>query len=232
MTSDPQVANPQVRLRQLVNRALSPSLKRRYRHLKRSGRQFRQRLFDRSAGTDTTGIVQDPTGSGKSSGHEYEATAPSAFRRLVRRIPDDLSDFTFIDVGSGKGAVLLYASRRPFRAVIGVEHSQALHEVAVRNIERYRSRRGRRMRCTDVTSLLHDATTYRWPPGPLVVYLYSPLPRDGVSQILANLQQSLSDAPRRVYLVALNPFDDLYSSQPWLTPVHRGWSNSVIYRAG
>lgn len=105
----------------------------------------------------------------------------------------------------------MYAGHRPFRAIIGIEHAPDLHDIAVGNIERYRARRGRRMLCTDVTSVLHDATTYNWPPGSLVFYLYSPVPREGIVKALANLERSLVDAPRAVYLLALNLFDDLYA---------------------
>lgn len=219
------------RLRQLTRSAIPPSLHRQYRNVKRVGRQFQQHIFDRLSGTDTAGITADPTGQGKASGHVYEATGPIAFRRLISKVHDDLSDFTFVDVGSGKGAVLLYASHRPFRQVIGVEHAPALHQIAVRNIATYSSRRAGRMRCSNVVSILHDATTYEWPSGPLVVYLFSPVPREATEQILSNLERSLADDPRPCHIVTLNPFSDLYASQRWLDVVHRGWNNTAIFRS-
>jgi hypothetical protein len=44
----------------------------------------------------------------------------------------DPRDFTFTDFGSGEGRVLLIAAGLPFRAVVGVEFSAELNEIASR----------------------------------------------------------------------------------------------------
>jgi hypothetical protein len=41
-------------------------------------------------------------------------------------LPKDLSDFTFVDIGSGKGSILFYACRYDFRRVLGVEFAENL----------------------------------------------------------------------------------------------------------
>jgi hypothetical protein len=43
---------------------------------------------------------------------------------------ESFSDFTFIDIGSGKGRVLLMASDYAFRRILGVELLPALHHIA------------------------------------------------------------------------------------------------------
>src|SRR6478609_9761998 len=48
-------------------------------------------------------------------------------RRVLRR-HDVRPDDVFIDLGSGKGRMVLEAARYPFRRVIGVELAQPLHE--------------------------------------------------------------------------------------------------------
>ncbi len=48
-----------------------------------------------------------------------------------------LQDFTFIDLGSGKGRVLLMASEYPFQKIIGVEFMPELHRAAQKNIAGY-----------------------------------------------------------------------------------------------
>jgi len=54
---------------------------------------------------------------------------------------DRLRDFTFVDLGSGKGRVLLMASHYPFKRIIGVEFIPELHQVAQENIRKYTEQR-------------------------------------------------------------------------------------------
>src|SRR5215831_11087448 len=43
----------------------------------------------------------------------------------------------FIDLGSGKGRVLLIAAQYPFKSVVGVEFSGTLHKIAQTNISKF-----------------------------------------------------------------------------------------------
>jgi hypothetical protein len=69
----------------------------------------------------------------KQQGH-YAPTATPGFRKKLNIDP---RNFTFIDFGSGKGRVLLIAAGLPFKAVVGIEFSRELHEIAVQNISRF-----------------------------------------------------------------------------------------------
>ena len=84
---------------------------------------------------------------------EYQPTAPEAFREMLdafsssfnrdfnrRRITAlTLRDFTFLDLGSGKGRTLLMASDYPFRRIVGVELLHSLHQIAQENLRLYKS---------------------------------------------------------------------------------------------
>ncbi len=57
----------------------------------------------------------------------------------------------FVDIGSGKGRVLIAAAEHPFLQVAGVEYSKELHEAALNNIrsaKRIKCRTLRRFVCT------------------------------------------------------------------------------------
>src|SRR6266496_57342 len=78
----------------------------------------------------------------------YQPTEPAAFHEMLdalQQCPADnqttlnFRDFTFLDLGSGKGRTLLMASDYPFRRVVGVELLPALHGIAVRNLAQYKS---------------------------------------------------------------------------------------------
>src|SRR5882672_929842 len=69
---------------------------------------------------------------------EYYATPTWIFRRLVDSLAIDVGRFVFVDYGCGKGRVLVLAAERPFLRVEGVELSDDMHRVAVRNVARAR----------------------------------------------------------------------------------------------
>ncbi len=109
-------------------------------------------------------------------------------------MPIRYEDFTFIDLGAGKGRVLLVASRFPFKRLIGVEFARELVETARRNIERFGCR----------AEVVHaDAADYRFPSENLVVYLYNPFGPEVLRPVLSYLREISTG--REVYLVYLNP---------------------------
>src|SRR5437868_798915 len=64
----------------------------------------------------------------------YQPTDPAFFHEMICRLPAKFRDFTFIDLGSGKGRTLLMASDYCFRRIIGVEHLPTLHSIAQENV--------------------------------------------------------------------------------------------------
>src|SRR6478752_3089102 len=67
----------------------------------------------------------------------YFATEPWLFEQIMQALPIDVSQFTFVDLGCGKGRVLLMASDYPFKRIIGVEFMPELHRAAQKNIVGY-----------------------------------------------------------------------------------------------
>jgi hypothetical protein len=116
----------------------------------------------------------------------------------MKSLPRDLSDTTFIDIGSGKSRTLLLASHYPFRNVVGVEFARELVAVARRNIAGYRNP-GQKCRALSVVE--GDAAAYPFPDAPLVVYFYNPFSKDVFDLVLANLTASLRTRPRRCFVV-------------------------------
>jgi 16S rRNA G966 N2-methylase RsmD len=114
----------------------------------------------------------------------YEPTPIREAERLLDEIPEPLESTTFVDLGSGMGRVVMLAGRRPFKAIVGVELSPTLHEVARENYARYG---GEDLRCRDVRFVRADAAEYRFPRGQLAVYLYNPFRAEILSPVLAHL---------------------------------------------
>ena len=154
-----------------------------------SGRRAGQR-FDAEHQVTTEALLflgeLDPEGMGPSLEHatHYEATPVADFDALLAAAPIAPEASTFIDIGSGMGRVVMLAARLPFRRVIGVELSGALHEIARENLSGYT---GPKWRCRDVRVIRRDALDYVFPRGNLVVFLYNPF----FAPILARLVRNL-----------------------------------------
>jgi predicted RNA methylase len=151
---------------------------------------------------------------------EYQPTDPVAFREMLDGLQQTiaqssnsdqgplnlrnftLSDFTFVDLGSGKGRTLLMASDYPFRRIVGVELIPALHQIAQENVRQYKSEL---QKCFVLETICADATTFLFPEEPLVVFLFNPFGESGMRQVVANIEQSLTAHPRRVYVLYHNP---------------------------
>jgi tRNA G46 methylase TrmB len=115
----------------------------------------------------------------------YQPTEPSLFHEMMQSLDIDLSTFTFIDLGSGKGRTLLMAAEYPFNQVIGVELLPSLHIIAAENISKHRTEASK---CTLVQSLCQDARQFVFPPDPIVLYLFNPLPQAGLIEVRRNLE--------------------------------------------
>jgi SAM-dependent methyltransferase len=136
----------------------------------------------------------------------YQPTEPELFREmldgLARQPTLSWADFTFIDLGSGKGRTLLMASDYPFRLIVGVELLPALDQITQENLSQYKSES---QQCFALESICADATEFPLPEEPLVLYLFNPFPQAGLRRVIATLEQSLHDHPRTVYVLYHNP---------------------------
>jgi len=171
--------------------------------------------------------ISGPNGN---SGAKYAGTEPRYFRKVLAELDLDFERYTFIDFGSGMGRALLLASESPFKRIVGVEFSKELHEIAVKNIAAFRSPA---RKCARVESVWQDAVAYPLPPEPSVFYLFNPFTPEMFAKFLANVERSLTEHPREVYLIYANPahnnifaassFFDQIATGPWHT-VHKAIS--------
>lgn len=172
----------------------------------RSTVRWKQRLsdwdaarFDRRLGVDTGGrlVPTDATvRTGDASlGIIYEGTQPRMARWWLTRLPRNRAEFTFVDMGSGKGRVLLFALEVGFRRAVGVEFAEELHAVAANNA------RIARERGLPIEPLLGDAGAFEFPDEPLVVHFNNPFHDPVMVRVIENLTRSHEQRPRPVVVV-------------------------------
>jgi SAM-dependent methyltransferase len=139
----------------------------------------------------------------------YWPTPPDVFTEALSGLEISFKDFSFIDLGSGKGRVLLMASDYPFREIIGVEFSPELHAIAEQNVRNYSNPR---QACRDIRSLCMDFTLFEFPDGPLFVFLYNPSSEAITLKLAENLAHSLQSNPRPAWVLYVTPTYDVFSS--------------------
>jgi len=191
--------------------------------------------FDITRHVETAGNARKPPASdvvGEVRDSYIYAPVPARNARAVLRdLPvKDFSEYTFVDLGSGKGKMLFVAAEYPFRRVVGVEFAIALHQLAQRNIARFRPRR----RPSPVLeSVLANAAEYDFPAGKLVVYLFNPFGPDILGRVLDNLERSLEREPRHVAVVMLWPeHSGVAARRPWLQESRKTRRSHIFETAG
>jgi hypothetical protein len=66
--------------------------------------------------------------------HGYALTSLAALKNMLNGI--NLQNQSFLDVGSGKGGVIIYSRELGCANSAGIEYEKNLHDIAVRNIEK------------------------------------------------------------------------------------------------
>jgi SAM-dependent methyltransferase len=170
--------------------------------------------FDRQHRVDTSGLLYAPA---LVSGHPndfysegYYATAPSLFHAALARWHQTLyslaiADYTFIDLGCGKGRVLLMASVYPFKAVMGVELNQKLATIAQKNLAKW-MRRPRA--CRNATVFEGDVLEMPIPDGPVVLFLFNSFEAEMVRGLLVRLAESSRTRSAPIDLIYVHPEHD------------------------
>lgn len=155
-----------------------------------------QHPFDQRYGTETSGLIG---GADLATGHPhdpyitaYAGIAPSRFEAALELwcttiAPAKIEDYTFIDLGCGKGRALLLASRFPFREVIGIELNPQLVAIAQSNAERWQCLgEGRSPICISIG----DATEPNLPSGAVLLFLYNAFAEPLVCRLADNIARS------------------------------------------
>jgi hypothetical protein len=174
--------------------------------------------FDANFGIDTRASllqteIQDIVNPNWIHGALYTPTPVERFREMLAALPIRHQEFTFIDFGSGKGRVLLLASELPFRAIIGLELSQNLHQVTLRNLASYHSET---QACKKIDCLLMDAILYDVPLEPSVCYFFNPFQEPVMAQVVRRLEASLEAAPRPMFILYYTPlFQHLFATSKY-----------------
>jgi 16S rRNA G966 N2-methylase RsmD len=181
----------------------------RYKDLRRSVQSIlsivEDYYFDIRYGTETMHWVEldrlSIKSENKQRGTRYEPTRIRHFRKIMNILKFP-SGSVYVDLGSGKGRLLLIASRYRFKQVVGVEFSHELCEIAQKNLHSFRKKTRLDV---DVEIVELDVVDYEIKDDENVFYLFSPFDEFIINKVIKNIRTSLVRSPRRVWLIYNNP---------------------------
>ena len=178
---------------------------------------FVDRWFDLRLGVDTCRWADleqlSITGENRGHGFRYEPGRVVILRKLFQQIRKLLpGELSVVDLGAGKGRVLLIAAEFGAVRATGVEFAHELCEAARKNCDHYAHKPGCRTRFEVVES---DVVDYVVHPEENVFILFNPFDDVVLRKITGNIANSVEQHPRQVLICYYNPqYDTVISADP------------------
>ena len=173
---------------------------------------------ERKFGVSTGGLIQPrDLGVENRDAIGYSALEYEYLLWALPAIPFAPDNVVFVDYGAGKGRALAAAAMHRFQKVIGVEISEALVEIARRNLARMKRR------CAGQVEIHHaDAAAFPVPDDANVFFFFNPFAGATLAKVVERIHQSWTAHPRDMFFIYFNhsAFDRCIEGQPWLQKVH------------
>jgi SAM-dependent methyltransferase len=165
--------------------------------------------FDAHYGLDTGGKIElfdlSIEAESRDYGCSYQAVFPDRFRDGIESLRIDPSQFTFLDIGAGKGRALFLAEEFGFRRIVGIEFASDLVKICQQNLQR-------RFADRPVNSQIEiecvDALVFPLPAEPIVIYLFNPFNSEMMEHMAKRMRESLLQYPRPLRILYMNPVCD------------------------
>ncbi len=137
-------------------------------------------------------------------GNQYQAIYLESLDESLAPYVEDVSQYDFVDLGSGKGRAVLLAAMLPFQRVVGVEFSEELNVVARQNLTTFTGD----VRCQAIDIVTLDAAAFEYnDERPLVLYIYNSFDAVIMQRVIDNLVASYERAPRDILVLYFNPIE-------------------------
>ena len=161
--------------------------------------------YDRRNSTDTASRIEneqlemsDPEAQNHATC--YRTASERFIGYLISHLGINYQEYDFVDVGCGKGRVLLVASSFPFRSICGIELSQPAFEIAKKNIRTYRCAD---QKCFNIHIRNVDARYYEPSIANTVYYFFEPFDIVILTAVLAKLSSKLRGQGKAIYVVCI-----------------------------
>lgn len=136
--------------------------------------------------------------------HGYSMTDAEDMKRMLRSLPVDTGNASFLDVGCGKGMCMKCAVESGYQKVAGLDLDEHLLEIARRNMQKLRM---------DVSCIHANAVEFTGYADYDVFYFYNPFGRPVFEQVIQKLKDSQSERNRELWVVYYHPvFGELFEN--------------------
>jgi SAM-dependent methyltransferase len=164
--------------------------------------------WEKKLGISTLQIENPSFGERTQEFHHYQGASYFVMREMFARLPAETKRGAFLDIGCGKGRVMIVAAMNGFKKVSGLDLSSSLLRQAKCNTEKCRLN----LSATDFVFIEHNAEEFNLPDDVTLVFLFNPFGEAVMEKVVKCCNNSLSVKPRQLFVLYLNPKYQL----PWI----------------
>lgn len=164
-----------------------------------------EQRFSIETSVPETDYLRDVRSTNKEYAVPYEPIQLNVFRDMMASLKQIIGDpriYNFIDLGSGKGRALIYASEAGFERCTGIEFSEELHEKALANIDSYSSISHRKR---EFYLYCIDAAEFTLPDDDIVLFMYNPFGIEVMRAVLGRIDDFVTSNSNEMYVLYRNP---------------------------
>jgi len=154
------------------------------------------KLYDISHGTEFAGIDRSGDKGGRFAYYPSSVLSFPSLRRYIRKHMDGGRGHSVLDIGCGKGLVLLFFCKLDFDLVSGIDYDDKLCRLAERNLKKASKR---------VNVYQADAAEFSGYKDYDTFYLYNPFDEIILEQCIDQIIMSLDSRRRRLTVIYCNP---------------------------
>jgi tRNA A58 N-methylase Trm61 len=134
----------------------------------------------------------------KGKNHGYAITPESHLKQVFSAI-NITREHCFIDIGCGKGFVLVNATKYPYKRITGIEIDEETADIARKNVSILKLEDRITITTADATDYIYDAYDH--------IFLYNPFPGNVLRIVVESILKSLTNNPRKLTIIYFHPSD-------------------------
>ncbi len=181
--------------------------------------------IDKFYNIDTSGFVLvstiHPDPKVQASISPYYGSQPSVTRAALASLPAP-ETYSLVDLGCGKGRVVIIGSEFPFKEIIGIELSPDLVKIAQANLNKVVKTFPQRPSMRIVEG---DILTYLPVEGRVAFFFYHALGRELTSKLVDKIETALAANLEHAFFIYCNP---VWGSVLDASPALKRWSADTI----
>jgi 16S rRNA G966 N2-methylase RsmD len=157
--------------------------------------------------------------------HHYQGASYYITGLLFNALPTPLSQYSLLDMGCGKGRILVYALYRGMTRAEGLDIAQELCSIAEQNLALAARKRQQNWQ---YAVYFADAGSFEIAPHTNLLFLFNPFNEAVMVQVRQQVLASLETHPRPFWVVYVNPVYPMVWLQAGFELYHELTSSSYI----